>query len=410
MGKLTLEVGYELVKGKLYQLSEYDLSPVQVEYKLDYDQTEKGYSYEYISNSYEIKLLLYFNLKLLTWFNIIYHYDEFKYISNVISTDIYIPFVYHVNDLLELYHNNFTLTLTSTQNPLFKVQELRYIYSLFSPNREYRDEWFEKRYQRFKNIKFKSTVTREGNDLKIKVIDDNNYPYLLRKLGLPNDHEILFQFDQRERGNIDFQNLIIEEQLKRINLDIVFELKIPKERVVHQYKLKPYKLRIPKGEGDTIFVFLHVFNGYGNLSKLIIYPIDFNIKKIDYITFDTDILNLLEIINLLYSYKDNVDIDMLKKNYKKIIISDLSELPETEIFYYDNNIYTIENVSSVYLLDRTMNILQHGDEQYKNLIIPQSIIVKKKTTSNLFNTNFFRKLKVNDEYHNFKNSTGIRLF
>ncbi len=139
-----------------------------------------------------------------------------------------------------LSKNNFNVLLESKYNPILKIQNLKQIMVLYTPNKFYLTEWQLEYYQKLDKYIYPQEIQKvqDSFNLSIQLLDDNRKKVIFRDIQDTNLYKIDTVFSHFE--NININNLIKTELYNRINCNLFTQFEISQEHIVANYKLEPY--------------------------------------------------------------------------------------------------------------------------------------------------------------------------
>ncbi len=167
------------------------------------------------------------------------YYNENFIISLPQVTNQLIPIIFNF-DMQALSKNNFNVLLESKYNPILKIQNLKQIMVLYTPNKFYLTEWQLEYYQKLDKYIYPQEIQKvqDSFNLSIQLLDDNRKKVIFRDIQDTNLYKIDTVFSHFE--NININNLIKTELYNRINCNLFTQFEISQEHIVANYKLEPY--------------------------------------------------------------------------------------------------------------------------------------------------------------------------
>ncbi len=323
-----------------------------------------------------INLYKYINLMELFDLYIKLYYNESFLISRPYSYGQIVPHTFTFN-LEQLIDQNFETYISSKNFPLLKCSYITPIYTLLTPKKIYKDEWFLGQFSKMDKYIYKSDIIQDKDTytLQIKLLNDNfkRIPFRhnedLNKYKIDNVFTPLKLFDE-------------QEYFKRINCNILCNIEIPQENIVIDYTLETFLKRKRFTNLDELGKDLLVIDG----KLIMILDVQPPLQNV----FDTGLINDIPgYSGVTYKTTNDVNISPLKNQF--------DGLQKNELYYYrqgidrllnnefliDGDVFDKENRINVFIRDNDIRFF-YNFHKFNSDGYPEFMVICEVLVENMF--------------------------
>ena len=250
---LSTNFSLEKDKSKRIQLVQYEIELLytrtyyykvyRVEYQLKLEQKELlqdvSYTPLYDLEQSTNNIFKFINLQKILNLYLTMYYNETFIISNPQFENHIIPKTFTFK-LSNLYNNDFIVSLEQDYFPLLKVQIFKQIITMFTPNKNYLEEWNLEYFQKLDKYYYPQNIIKNESDwgITIKLLDNNNKNIIFKEILDQNKFKIDTIFTPFE--NIELKNIPLTQIYERINCNLYSEFEIKQEQFVSNFKLETF--------------------------------------------------------------------------------------------------------------------------------------------------------------------------